>query len=146
MIRLQLTSIDIEEVLCSVSTPAAGAIDVFVGTTRNHADGKSVKALDYEAYEAMALKEMEKIEKEAGDRWKVENIAIVHRLGCVEVGASSVVIAVAAAHRQEAFDACRFIIDTLKERVPIWKREEFSDGSIEWSRHKHEQRNRQFHP
>lgn len=139
VIVLQHSKVDVEEVIRSVATHASGAVDVFIGTTRDHAGGKGVKALEYEAFELMAVKEIEKIAAEAKSRWKVENISVVHRLGRVPVGEASVVIAVASAHRAEAFEACRYIIDTLKESVPIWKREEFVDGTIAWSRHKHEQ-------
>ncbi len=133
MIRLQREPLDVEEAIRSVLTPASGAVDVFIGTTRDHAAGRSVRSLDYEAHETMALREVEKIVVVARERWKVSGIAVIHRLGRVDVGEASVVIAVSAAHRAEAFDACRYVIDTLKQTVPIWKREEFTDGTSEWS-------------
>jgi molybdopterin synthase catalytic subunit len=133
MIRLQHAPIDVDEVIQNVLAPASGAVDVFIGTTRDHAAGRSVRALDYEAHETMALREIEKIVAAAKERWKVAGIAVIHRLGRVNVGEASVVIAVSAAHRAEAFDACRHVIDTLKQTVPIWKREEFTDGTSEWS-------------
>jgi len=129
--------IDTDKIIQSVLIPESGAVDVFIGTTRNHSNGKAVEKLEYEAYEPMALKKMEEIESEVLDRWDVHKVAIVHRTGDVAIGESSVVIAVSSAHREEAFIACRYIIDQLKEMVPIWKREYFADGSVEWSRAKH---------
>lgn len=133
MVSLTLNQIDIKSLVDGVTTPQSGGIDIFVGTTRNHAGGRSVKLLEYEAYEPMAVAIMERLETEAKKRWPVRKISIVHRLGKVPIGEASVVIAVSSAHRKEAFDACRFLIDTLKKEVPIWKREYFSDGTVEWS-------------
>lgn len=128
MLKIVRTPIDLDEILRSVKSPEAGAIDIFIGTTRNHSNGREVLFLEYEAYEPMALKLMEGIIAEAHQRWSVDRIAIVHRVGKVEIGEASVVIAVSAAHRQEAFEACRYTIDSLKRDVPIWKKEVFSDG------------------
>jgi molybdopterin synthase catalytic subunit len=128
MIKIVRAPIDIDETLLSVKSPEAGAIDIFIGTTRNHSDGKEVLALEYEAYEPMALRLMEGIVAEVRRRWSIIRIAIVHRVGKVEIGEASVIIAVSAAHRQEAFEACRYAIDALKRDVPIWKREVFKDG------------------
>jgi len=128
MIKIVQSPIDLSEVVSSVRSPEAGAIDIFIGTTRNHSDGKEVLSLEYEAYEPMALKLMEALVAEARQRWAVKRIAIVHRVGKVEIGEASVVIAVSAAHRQEAFEACRFAVDALKRDVPIWKKEVFRDG------------------
>jgi molybdopterin synthase catalytic subunit len=133
MVRLITSPIDTQEAAESVRTPESGGIDVFIGTTRNQSRGRAVLALDYEAYEPMALKVMALLEREACDRWPLQRVTIVHRLGRVEVGETSVVVAVSSAHRKEAFEACRFLIDRLKQDVPIWKREYFADGSIEWS-------------
>ncbi len=133
MVSLTLNPIDVKAVVDEVVTPEAGGIDLFVGTTRNHAGGRVVLLLEYEAYEPMAIEMMEQIQKEARRRWPVSRIAIVHRLGKVPLGEASVAIAVSSAHRKEAFEACRFLIDTLKKEVPIWKREHFADGTIEWS-------------
>jgi len=130
MIKLVRHPIDVQEVLHAVQLPEAGAIDVFIGTTRNHSNGKEVLSLEYEAYEPMALKEMEKIENEVKTRWQVHRLAMVHRIGRVGVGEASIVIAVSASHRKEAFEACRYAIDTLKREVPIWKREIFVDGEM----------------
>ncbi|MCU0452498.1 MAG: molybdenum cofactor biosynthesis protein MoaE [Bacteroidetes bacterium] len=133
MVRLQREAIELDAVLRLVASGSAGAIDIFVGTTRDNADRRSVRSLEYEAHEAMALKEMERITAEADRRWKLTGVAVVHRTGRVLVGEASVAIAVSAPHRAEAFEACRFIIDTLKQTVPIWKKEEFADGTTEWS-------------
>jgi molybdopterin synthase catalytic subunit len=133
MVSLTLNPIDVKAVIDEVATPESGGIDVFIGTTRNHADGRGVLLLEYEAYEPMAMDLMEQIQREARRRWAVNRIAIVHRLGKVPAGEASVVIAVSSAHRKEAFEACRFLIDALKKEVPIWKREHFSDGTTEWS-------------
>ena len=131
--------INITAVIDSVKTSGAGAIDVFVGTTRDHSKGRAVSSLEYEAYVPMALKCMNEIESETRRQWNLHEINIVHRVGKVSIGEPSVVIAVSSAHRDEAFKACRFLIDQLKLVVPIWKREFFSDGSVEWSLQSHEQ-------
>lgn len=122
--------IDVAALEREVSDPAAGAIVTFTGITRRDNAGRRVIRLEYEAYEAMALAEMRKLAREAGERWKIVRIAIAHRVGTVDIGETSVAIAVAAAHRAEAFDACRFAIDRLKEAVPIWKKEYFEGGEI----------------
>jgi molybdopterin synthase catalytic subunit len=131
--------IDIPYVVDSVRTSGSGAIDVFIGTTRDNSKGRQVTGLEYEAYVPMALKSIDGIEQETRDRWNVHEINIVHRIGRVAIGEPSVVIAVSSAHRDEAFKACRYLIDRLKETVPIWKREYFADGTFEWSMHSHEQ-------
>jgi molybdopterin synthase catalytic subunit len=132
-------AIDVSAIVDSVKASSAGAIDVFIGTTRDHSKGRAVTSLEYEAYLPMALKSMAAIEQQARKQWNLHEINIVHRIGRVEVGEPSVVIAVSSAHRDEAFKACRFLIDTLKREVPIWKREFFADGTVEWSLQSHEQ-------
>jgi molybdopterin converting factor subunit 1 len=122
--------IDVAALERAASCPAAGALVTFVGTTRQTNAGRQVRRLEYEAYEPMALSEMRKLAREAGKRWPIVRIAIAHRIGVVEIGETSVAIAVAAAHRAEAFEACRFAIDRLKEVVPIWKKEHFEGGEI----------------
>jgi len=122
--------IDLAALQKAVSDPGAGAIATFVGTTRNENSGRVVLRLEYEAYEPMALSEMRKLAEEAGRRFKIIRAAITHRIGVVEIGEASVAIAVAAPHRAEAFDACRFLIDRIKEIVPIWKKEHFEGGEI----------------
>lgn len=133
MVNLTQNVLDVDAVLKAVTTPESGGIDVFIGTTRNHSDGRPVALLEYEAYEEMALRKMEEIVAAARSRWALHKIAIVHRLGKVPVGEASVIVAVSSAHRKEAFEACRHLIDTLKKEVPIWKREHFADGTSEWS-------------
>jgi molybdopterin converting factor subunit 1 len=122
--------IDVAALERAAGDPAAGAIVTFAGTTRRENAGRVVVRLEYEAYEAMALSEMRKIAREAGEQWPIVRIAIAHRIGVVEIGETSVAIAVAAAHRGEAFQACRFAIDRLKEIVPIWKKEYFEGGEM----------------
>ena len=108
--------------------PQSGGIDVFIGTVRNATKGKSVVRLEFEAYESMALQEMNRIAAEMQSMWPVDKVLIHHRTGVLVVGDVPVIIAVSAAHRDAAFDACRYAIDTLKQTVPIWKKEVFEDG------------------
>jgi molybdopterin synthase catalytic subunit len=107
-----------------------GASVVFEGVVRNQTRGRKTRFLDYEAYEQMALQQMESLAAQAIEQFKVRDVAIVHRLGRLEIGETSVLIAVASAHRGPAFEACRWIIDTLKRTVPIWKKEHFEDGAV----------------
>jgi molybdopterin synthase catalytic subunit len=130
MIQIVHTSINIPEVIASVTDERAGGIDVFIGTTRNNANGKNVLWLEYESYEPMALKLMQQIVDETNERWSVVKTSVVHRIGRVDIGEASVVIAVSSAHRKEAFEGCRYLIDRLKQIVPIWKKEFFEDGSV----------------
>ncbi len=130
MHRLTADPIDLNEVVAAVRDPAAGAIAVFLGVTRHRNEGRAVTLLEYEAYPDMAEREMESIVAEAASRWPTCRIAMVHRTGPVPVGETSVAIAVSAAHRPEAFAACRFAIDRLKEIVPIWKKEHFVGGEV----------------
>lgn len=109
---------------------SCGAINTFVGTVRNQTKGKTVLYLDFEAYEPMALKEMHKIADQAIERWPIEHISFVHRVGKLEIGDEAVFIAVSTPHRKASFEACQFCIDTLKETVPIWKKEVFEDGEV----------------
>jgi molybdopterin converting factor subunit 1 len=129
-IRIGAEPVDIEALGRAVADPAAGAIVTFAGTTRRNNAGRRVIRLEYEAYEPMALSEMGKIARQAGERFKIIRIAISHRVGPVAVGETSVGIAVSAAHRGDAFDACRFAIDRIKEIVPIWKKEYFEGGEV----------------
>jgi molybdopterin converting factor subunit 1 len=122
--------IDVAALERAVAADNAGATVTFVGATRNGNAGRRVLGLEYEAYEPMALSEMRKLACTAGERWKIIRIAIQHRIGRVEIGESSVAIAVSAAHRAEAFEACRFAIDRLKEIVPIWKKEYYEGGEV----------------
>ena len=119
----------------AVTYPGAGGIVVFVGTVRDQTKGKAVKHLEFEAYEPMALKEMQKIADHATDKWSLHKMVIHHRTGLVEIQDEAVVIACSSAHRKEAFEACQYAIDTLKETVPIWKKEVFEDGEVWVSAH-----------
>ena len=129
-IALQREPIDAGGLAAYVRGPEDGAIVVFDGFVRNHSHGRSTKFLEYEAYETMALAKMNEIASHLHEKYAVHRVAMVHRLGHLEVGETSVFIAVSAAHRGAAFDACRFAIDTLKKTVPIWKKEFFEDGAV----------------
>lgn len=131
MIAIVRAPIDILETIHSVMDPAAGALDVFIGTTRDHSNNKEVQSLSYEAYDPMALNMLQALAEEVKKRWRLKGFAIVHRIGSVAVGEASVVIAVSSPHRKEAFDACHYAIDYVKKNVPIWKKEIFRDGE-EW--------------
>jgi len=122
--------IDIQSVTDKLQKPEDGALVVFEGVVRNNANDKNVRHLEYDAYESMALKKIEEIGAQARDKYDIRDIAIVHRLGHMEIGECSIVIVVASAHRSPAFDACRFAIDTIKKIVPIWKKEFYEDGEI----------------
>ena len=131
MILVSQAEIDASSVMRAVESPMAGAIATFDGRVRNHSRGKPVKHLYYEAYTEMAITELSAIRNSALGKWPLEKVAIVHRLGRLEIGETSVFIAVSSAHRSDAFAACRYIIDALKESAPIWKKEYFTDGE-EW--------------
>jgi molybdopterin synthase catalytic subunit len=122
--------IDTPGVLAGIKRGEDGAAVVFEGVVRNHTRGRRTLFLDYEAYEKMALELMESLANQALQQFQVRDVAIVHRLGRLEIGETSVLIVVASAHRGAAFDACRWIIDTLKRTVPIWKKEHFEDGVV----------------
>jgi len=131
-ISIVLTSEKLDLTTCNafVQDDACGGIALFVGTVRNHTKGKEVKRLDFSAYEPMAIKEMYKIAEQALEKFSISKIAIHHAIGNLHIGDIPVIIAVSSAHRGAAFDACQFAIDTLKETVPIWKKEHFEDGEI----------------
>lgn len=130
--RVELTRAPIvpQDILAGVKAPADGAVVVFDGIVRNHSGNRPTLYLDYEAYEPMALRQMEEIVAEIRARWAVDRIALVHRLGRLQIGETSVLIAVSAPHRTDAFDACRHAIERLKRVVPIWKKEYFADGAV----------------
>ena len=130
MISISDKPIDVATVIDSVRSPEAGGIDVFIGTTRNNTKKKEVKKLEFESHVSMAVKEFEKIINQAKTQWPLLEVAVAHRLGAVEIGEEAVVIAVSAKHRDAAFQGCRYIIDTLKQTVPIWKKEIFEDGEV----------------
>ena len=123
-------SIRISAIVHELTDPADGALVTFEGIVRNQARGKQVRYLEYEAYESMALTQMEVIVNSALAKWPIHRMALIHRLGRLEIGECSVLIAVTSEHRQAAFDACRYAIDALKEQVPIWKKEYYSDGAV----------------
>ncbi len=130
VVRIVREPIAREAVLANLKQPEDGAAVVFEGVVRNHTRGRRTLYLEYEAYEAMALKQMEGLALEARQRFAVRAVSIIHRLGRLEIGETSVLIVVASAHRGAAFEACRWIIDTLKKTVPIWKKEYFEDGAV----------------
>jgi MoaE-MoaD fusion protein len=130
LILLVDKTIDADALIRHVRTAADGAIVTFDGCVRNQSHGRRTLYLDYEAYESMALAKMREIAAEARTKFSIDRVAITHRLGRLEIGETSVFIAVSAPHRAAAFDACRYIIDTLKRSVPIWKKEYFEDGAV----------------
>ena len=132
MIRLTPSPIDFTALTESVRSHQAGAVVLFLGTVREMTAGRQTIALDYDAYPQMAEAKMAELEAEARQRWPVIEVGIVHRTGRLELGEISVAVAVSTPHRQQAFEAGRFLIDELKLRVPIWKKENWSDGSTEW--------------
>ncbi len=132
MIRLTHDPIDHADVLQTVASTAAGAIVLFLGTAREMTAGRRTASLEYECYEEMAQKELAALEAEARDRWELVDCAIAHRLGSTGLGEASVAIAVSSAHRAAAFEAGRWLIDRIKEVVPIWKKENWADGTSQW--------------
>lgn len=128
-IDIQTTPLDPQVCLQKVEDPTVGGIVSFVGSVRNHSQGKKVLKLEFECYEKMARSEMKKIAQRAVENFHVENILIHHRVGTLEIGDIAVVIVTASAHRKNAFEACQFAIDELKKTVPIWKKEFFENGS-----------------
>jgi len=137
MIEVKIVSkaLDVDACTKKVQDDRAGGITVFVGTVRNHTKGKAVKRLEFEAYESMALSEMKKIAHTIQDKWKSYHICIHHRVGNLAIQDIAVIIAVSCAHRKAAFEACQYAIDTLKQTVPIWKKEIFEDGEVWVSAH-----------
>lgn len=132
MIDIQIKDIPLSAEKCNqlVASAGAGGTVVFVGTVRDQTKGKKVVRLEFEAYKPMAVSEMRKIAEAAQNKWSAHKIAIHHRVGALDIGEIAVIIAVATPHRKAAFEACEYAIDTLKETVPIWKKEIFEDGEI----------------
>ena len=120
------------EVREAVEGPDAGAVTLFFGTVRNNTHGRAVKHLEYEAYPPMAEKKMSEISQEVSEKWGLDRVAMIHRVGKLEIGEVSVAVAVASPHRKAAFEACQYAMDRLKQIVPIWKREVWADGEAEW--------------
>jgi molybdopterin synthase catalytic subunit len=132
MIEISSSPIDATAVTERVRSPHAGAVCTFLGTVRDLTGDRKTVSLRYEAYPEMALKKMAELETEARRRWPVIELAMVHRVGDLPLGEISVVVAVSCPHRGQAFEACQWLIDTLKEIVPIWKKETWDDGREEW--------------
>ena len=130
MVRLEAEPIRVERLVAAVAGPAEGAVALFLGTVRDHNAGRRVERLEYHAYAGMAEAEMARIEAEALDRFPISRLIVVHRTGTLAIGEVSVGVAIAAPHRADALEACRFVIDEIKRRVPIWKKEHFEGGEI----------------
>ena len=131
LIQLTQEPLDRSTLIAAVSHASVGGIVIFEGVVRDHARGKQIRYLEYDAYPEMAEQQIRVIVDEAQKRWDVEHVAVAHRFGRLEIGEASVIIVVATPHRAEAFEACRYIIDTLKTTVPIWKKEVATNGE-EW--------------
>jgi molybdopterin synthase catalytic subunit len=131
MIEITDKAIDVQKIIQAASSLGSGAVNVFIGTVRNTANSKSVLRLEYEAYEPMAISEIQTIVDEGLKRWPILKFAISHRTGTLSPGEVAVVVAVSTPHRKDSFEACQFIIDTLKAKAPIWKKEVF-EGGEEW--------------
>lgn len=129
MIEVTRSEIDTHAVVQSVSSYTSGAVVVFLGTARQDREGKKLVLLDYDAYPEMALKKLEEVRQEVMERWPADKVSIVHRFGPIQVGDVSVAIAVSCPHRKQAFEACEYAIDRVKEIVPVWKKEVWEDGS-----------------
>lgn len=132
MIELTHQPIDATAVIERVSSPLAGAVVLFLGTTRQWTGPRQTASLDYECYPEMARAKLAELESEARRRWPLVECVVVHRLGHLELGEASVAVAVSSAHRQAAFAAGEWLIDTLKQVAPIWKKENWADGTVEW--------------
>ena len=123
--------IDLSPLMQQVSSPDRGGIATFLGLVRNHQEGRQVLRLEYSAYEPMAEAEAARIVAEAAQRWPAR-VALLHRLGSLAIGDTAVAVVAASAHRAAAFDACRYVIEEVKRRVPVWKKEFYADGAVEW--------------
>lgn len=132
MIDIQLTEsvLNVQTCIDFAMSGGAGAINVFIGTVRNKTQDRRVLRLEYEAYAPMAIAEMRRITEQACEKWQVHGISIHHRVGVLDIGDAAVVIAVSTPHRAAAFEACEWVIDTIKQTVPIWKKEIFEDGEV----------------
>ncbi len=130
MLGLVREPIDVASLVNNIQQPQDGAVVIIEGVVRNHSNQKAVRFLEYDAYEKMALKKLEEIAARAKSEFPIRDIAIVHRLGRLNIGECSIAIVVASAHRGPAFEACRFAIDTIKKIVPIWKKEFYQDGEV----------------
>ncbi len=132
MLGIVTHEIDMAALAAAVADPAAGAVVTFAGTTRNEPNGREVVSLTYQAYDGMARSKLVEVARRAIERFEIQKVAVLHRVDTLPVGGISVGIAVSAAHRPAAFEACRFLIDAIKKDVPIWKKEKFADGESAW--------------
>ncbi len=135
MFKVTKEPLNVQEVITLVKRSTDGAVVTFDGIVRDNFDGRAVRYLEYEAYAEMAEKKMVEIATEVRQKFAVGKIAMVHRIGRLEIGESSIVIAVAAPHRHAAFEACAYAMDRVKEEVPVWKKECFVDGEAHWVHH-----------
>ena len=132
MFKITSDEIELGDVIRAVEAGDAGAIVHFLGVVRNNTEGREVSYLEYEAYPPMAEKKMAEIAQEIHEKWGLDRVAMIHRVGRLEIGEASVAVAVASPHRKEAFEACHYAMNRLKQIVPIWKREVWTDGEEEW--------------
>ena len=132
MFKITSNEIKLGDVIRAVEVGDAGAIVHFLGVVRNNTEGREVSYLEYEAYPPMAEKKMAEIAQEIHEKWGLDRVAMIHRVGRLEIGEVSVAVAVASPHRKEAFEACHYAMNRLKQIVPIWKREVWADGEEEW--------------
>ena len=132
MFKITSDEIELGDVIRAVEAGDAGAIVHFLGVVRNNTEGREVSYLEYEAYPPMAEKKMAEIAQEIHEKWGLDRVAMIHRVGRLEIGEVSVAVAVASPHRREAFEACHYAMNRLKQIVPIWKREVWTDGEEEW--------------
>jgi molybdopterin synthase catalytic subunit len=132
LVRITTEPLRLEEAASFVADPAAGATCVFAGTVRNHSEAGDVRGLIYEAWEELAERRLREVAAEMSSMWPVRRVALLHRIGTLDVGETSVVVACSAPHRAEAFDACRHGIERLKQDVPIWKKEGLATGEAHW--------------
>ncbi len=130
MITITETQLDIQSFTDYVLGDQNGAVNTFLGVTRNSTDGRAVVKLEYECYLPMAQKKLEEIKNEAVRKWEISSVAIGHRIGTLDIGETSLVVAVSGPHRAAVFEVCQYIVDRIKEIVPIWKKEFFEDGAI----------------
>ncbi|PHR97747.1 MAG: molybdopterin converting factor [Blastopirellula sp.] len=132
MVELTELPINVQAVSDSVVSGDSGAVVLFLGTTREFTRGRQTESLDYEAYPEMALKQLQQLEAEARERWPIDQCTIIHRLGHLELAEASIAVAIATPHRVDAFEAAQWIMDEVKQVVPIWKKENWADGTTQW--------------
>jgi molybdopterin synthase catalytic subunit len=128
MIRITNDPLNLEDVMFEIEDNSVGALSIFMGNVRNRGRSGNVSQIFYESYSKMAEQKMREIENEAQAKWEIKNLVVFHRIGNIRVGETSIIIGVSSEHRQEAFEACKYVIDNVKTRVPIWKKEIFEEG------------------